>query len=272
MSTTISALFRPTWRLMLFALVSLSVLAAAMNYQKNNLHWLSYACLGFMTIGVAYSWFITWTMHWQWSGPSFAFAHEGFTVNAENITMQGTFGEGDVLSKQNQCGAHTIGLLELKTSTWSTEYPLGLFRSVYTIPKINPIWIYPAKINHFGIEKHTIPDSEWTNIRGYQQGDRPKLLVKKTQTLPMTHWQVRTIASDLSSSPMHKASHLSWSDFPEHWTPLQKLEQLSYDVYQLGDNDVFFCTLKNGCLEEGKGMPHKHLAWKLLAQEWKHWS
>ena len=170
---------------------------------------------------------------------------------------------------ENEIKTSSIGLVSLNTSTWTTEYPLGLFKARYTLPKLNPIWIYPQPLNHRSALERSVREPEWTNVREYQAGDRPKLLIKKTQALPIKHWQVR--AHDDARIPQHASTNeMTWAELPAHWTLLEKLQQLSYDVNQLNDTDRFSLVLPHGHLPMGYGMPHKHHAWKLLAQEWEH--
>lgn len=263
--------FFPTWRWVLCLLVSLAVLFAAINYQKNALHWLAYACWSLMILGSIYSRWIASHLSWEWKQPEYAFSNQTWALTSNQAHVSGVFGEGDVQYAENEVNSTTMGLLSLKTSTWTTEYPLGLFKVRYTLPTPKPIWVYPQPLNHRTAMETSVHEPEWTNVREYQAGDRPKLLIKKTQALPIEHWQVRS-HDDARVSQKSTTAELKWAELPAHWTLLEKLQQLSYDVEQLGDADNFSLVLPHGHLPRGHGMPHKHHAWKLLAQEWEHWS
>ena len=263
--------FRPTVRGMICILVSFAVLLAAINYQKNALHWLAYTSWALVVLGSIYSYWSAKNVVWEWKQPDFVFANRAWELSSNQIHLAGVFGKGDVQYSENELKTDAIGLLSLKTSTWTTEYPLGLFKVRHILPAPKPVWVYPEPINHRIALETPVKDPEWTNVRQYQAGDRPKLLIKKTQALPMEHWQVRS--PDDAKVLKHVATvDLNWATLPAHWTLLQKLQQLSYDIEQLSDAENFTLTLQHGHLARGHGMPHKHHAWKLLAQEWEHWS
>lgn len=261
----------PTWRWLLCLLVSFAVLFAAINYQKNALHWLAYACWSLLTLGSIYSRWTATRMTWEWTQPEFAFADQVWEVSSNQSHVNGIFGEGDLRYAENQIRTSTMGLVSLAVSTWTTEYPLGLFKVRYTLPPPKPVWVYPQPVNHRTAMESSTKEPEWTNVREYQPGDRPKLLLKKTQALPIEHWQVRS-PDDARVSRKMLSSELTWAKLPAHWALLEKLQQLSYDVNELGDTESFSLVLPHGHLPRGHGMPHKHHAWKLLAQEWQHWS
>lgn len=262
--------FLPTWRWVLCLIVSLAVFFAAINYQKNALHWLAYACWSLIILGSVYSRWIASHLVWKWTQPEFVFANQTWEISSNQAHVAGVFGEGDVQHAENNVKTNTMGLLSLNVSTWSTEYPLGLFRVRYALPALNPVWVYPQPLNHRTSQETSVREPEWTNVREYQAGDRPKLLIKKTQALPINHWQVRS-HDDARVAQRNTATELKWAALPAHWTLLEKLQQLSYDVEQLGNTENFSLVLPHGSLARGQGMPHKHHAWKLLAREWKHW-
>lgn len=261
----------PTWRWTLCLLVSLAVLFAAINYQKNALHWLAYACWSLMVLGSLYSRWIARHLKWEWKQPDHVFANQSWELSSNLVHMDGVFGEGDVKYAENVLATSAIGLLTLKVSTWTTEYPLGLFRVRYTLPAVKPVWVYPEPLNHRMAMASSVREPEWTNIREYQMGDRPKLILKKTQALPPAYWQVRS-HDDARVNQTTLITELKWASLPTHWSLLEKLQQLSYDIEQLSDTEHFSLVLPHGTLPRGNGMPHKHHAWKLLAQEWEHWS
>lgn len=271
MTKKVAYRFFPTWRWLLCLLVSFAVLFAAINYQKNALHWLAYACWSLIVLGTIYSWWNARHWHWEWSTPEFAFADQDWSIASNQDNILGIFGPGDLDSANCSVKTTTIGLLALRVSTWTTEYPLGLFKVKYRLPPPSAVWIYPQPLNHRHFQQNAVHEPEWTDIRGYQQGDRPKLLVRKTQALPMAYWQVRG-QDDATIAHEDKNTDLNWASLPEHWTLLEKLQQLSYDIEQLSEHVAFSCTLPHGHLPLGRGAPHKHLAWKMLAQEWEHWS
>jgi hypothetical protein len=263
--------FLPTWRWVLCLLVSLAVLFAAINYQKNALHWLAYACCSLLILGSIYSRWVAGQLAWEWRQPEHVFSNEAWTLSSNLAHIAGFFGAGDIKYAENEVKTDSVGLLSLNVSTWTTEYPLGLFRVRYSLPSTKPVWVYPQPVNHRKALETSTHEPELTNVREYQLGDRPKLLIKKTQALPIEHWQVRT-HDDARVFQKSNASELSWAELPVHWTLLEKLQQLSYDIAQLSDTDNFTLVLPNGRLTRGHGIPHKHHAWKLLVQEWEHWS
>ena len=263
--------FVPTWRLGLYILVNLAVFFAALNYQKNALHWLAYSCCSLMLLGSLYSRWVANRLPWHWEQPEHVFANETWNVSSIPMAPAGVFGEGDIHHADNEIKTSQLGIVLLKVSTWTTEYPLGLYRVHYKLPSLQPIWVYPQPLNHRLTLTTSVREPDWTSIREYQHGDRPKLVIKKTQSFPTSHWQVRS-QDDADVAQKAPTTEIDWGQLPPDWSPLEKLQQLSYDIHHLSEVDNFSLVLPHGHLSKGNGMPHKHHAWKLLAQEWEHWS
>ena len=257
----------PTLRWFICLFVSLALLFAAMNYQRNTLHWLAYTCWALLFTGTIYSWLAIRKWKWQWTLPEYVFANMEFDIKTPTKYTQGFFGPGDLHATHNTLKTDKVGQLNLKVSTWSTYYPLGFFNVKYTLPPVPPIWIYPEPVNHHSGMDNTATQDELTALRAYQPGDKRKHILKKTQSLPMEQWQVKSNESNLHNAES-KATTLDWSSLPEQWTTQQKLEQLSYDVAACSEQTQFNLVLPHYVIESGAGSTHKHKAWQTLAMEW----
>ncbi len=173
----------------------------------------------------------------------------------------GVFQGGDILSYSNQIIAPNPGQVNLKAGVWSTEYPMGLFRARFHVPPIPPVWVYPLPVNHR--QEGILQEIEWTHVREYQPGDAARHILKKTQSLPEEHWQVRSPWEDTKTHSL--AYHaLDWSRLPEHWSSEQRLQQLSFDIQSMLSTDVFDLILPTGGIGKGLGMEHKQRAWQAL--------
>ena len=253
--------FRPTWRWGVCAVVTMAMLFASINYQKNALHWLAYTCGALLLYSTAYSRYITRTWTWAWSVPVFAFASQTWRIETP-LSIPGTFHGGDLSESTHSITADSPGLLLLNTGVWSTEYPLGLFRTTFHVPALPPVWIYPQAINHRHRTRAQEPD--WTSIRDYQPGDGPRHILKKTQTLPPQHWQVRSNHTTHTNQE-HTANILNWEHLPTEWSFDEKLQQLSFDIQNMGTTNIFEVTTPMGSIGKGHGIEHQHRAWRMLS-------
>ena len=253
-------LFLPTWRWGVCTVVSFAMLLAAMNYQKNALHWLAYTCWSLLLYSSMYSWYVTRAWKWDWQVPAFAFATQPWTVSMAQ-PYSGAFQGGDISSYSNQIIAPNPGQVSLKAGVWSTEYPMGLFRTRFHVPPIPPVWVYPLPVNHR--QEGLLQEIEWTHVREYQPGDASRHILKKTQSLPEEHWQVRSPWEDTKTHSL--AYHaLDWSRLPDHWSSEQRQQQLSFDIQRMLSTDVFDLILPTGGIGKGLGMEHKQRAWQAL--------
>lgn len=254
--------FYPTWRWGVCLVVSLAILFAAFNYQKNALHWLAYTCMSLMVYTTVYSWAVNKNRTWLWQQPHHVFATQQWSIHS-NVTGPGVFFGGDLISQSNTVTSPHPGVVTLKSGYWVTEYPLGLFRIRFKLPHMDPVWVYPQPVNHRA--QGDAPDVEWTKVRTYQNGDSTRLLLKKTQSLPPTHWQVRDSAPG-SKTRSEAVYILDWERLPAQWSADKKLQQLSFDIDTMRQHDVFDLALPTGSLGPGRGVEHQHQAWQALTE------
>lgn len=264
---------RLTLRVLLLALVFGTLLFAALNFQRPALLWAAYGVLVFSLYGMSlHAWlFRRSQFKWLWTSPSYVFAGQQLALAGE---WQGR-GATPYISWENTSldafphtwSAQSPGLLDLPVFRGSTEYPAGLVRLGFELPRHHDVWVYPAPINHLE-RSYSKPIHQGGNqiLRQYQAGDRRNRVLLKTQTLPVTQWVTR---DQERLSEQEPSIALSWFDLPADWAPKKKLEQLAYAVQVMPPRQTFKLTLPATTTLSGAGPTHQHLAWRQLSIAWQ---
>lgn len=255
--------------------VSLVILFAAVNYQRNALFWTGYSVLTLFIMGMLVSVMACRAseLHWTWGTPAWVFANEG-------VSITGKWNKLDPAPKvvwTSHPDMHlpfTIsdikpGLLSLPVYMGYVEYPLGIVKTGLTFPEPPSIWVYPAPINHSCSNKlEHFDDNDPVSLRDYRDGDLPNRILKKTQSLPESYWRTRTSSIDERAAPVAK---LSWNNLPASWSTIMRAEQLSYEISLMPSDRTFSLELADGNVHTGAGVTHQHHCWqqlsKLCAQE-----
>lgn len=255
--------------LMLLA-VSLVILFAAVNYQRNALFWTGYSVLTLFIMGILVSVMSCRAseLHWSWTTPSWVFANEGVSVTGNWTGLD----PSPRVVWTSQSDMHlpfslselTPGLLSLPTYLGYVEYPLGIVKTGLAFPAPPPIWVYPSPVNHSGTKKlEHYDDNDPVSLRDYREGDIPNRILKKTQSLPESYWRTRTSSIDEREA---SAARLSWFNLPPSWTMQMRTEQLSYEISLMPSDRTFSLEMADGSVHTGSGVTHQHQCWQLLAK------
>lgn len=253
---------------MLFA-IAFVIMFAAMNYQRNALFWLAYSVFVMLGLGVGASVFGFKKLQWEWDVPTWTFANASLAVNG-GWRKEGP-APGIVVTSMNASSLPyvlsdlTPGKCTLTTVTCVSEYPIGLVKTAITLPPPPTVWVYPAPINHQNRAHATrLINAEPGNLRVYHPGDTPNRILKKTQSLPESHWRTRAF-EDIGANAT--PTQLSWHALPASWSSQLRAEQLSYEISIMPADRPFTLVLPDGTIHKGSGTAHQHHCWQLLALE-----
>ena len=256
----------PTWRLWLSLLVVAIAMFASINFQTSALHWFVYTVLFVFSASVVFTLAALSEIKNDWYFKKTIFADDSPDIS---LKIEGANPYGVVMQNKNVFDT-SIGLPVGKTTiaklSLYTEYPLGYFKANIPLTDIGPIWVYPKPVNHsdksVGVERIETGDM----FKTYQPGDSPKKILKKTLSLPSAMWKSKK--EEATSNHKNKNFELDWKLLDQDLTDKQKIEQLSYLVNSMPENQQFSMKLNTKKLNAGSGGMHKHAAWRLLAEEW----